>query len=63
MEEIETKLAFRQYLKENGHEKSERDLEMQEIYNRYFFFRQEEIAMQNKDEPRLNGEEVRKNRR
>ena len=39
MEEIVSKLAFRQFLKENGHQKSEKDLEMQEIYNRYFFFR------------------------
>ena len=39
MEAVAGKLAFRQYLKEQGIKKSERELEMQEIYNRFFFFR------------------------
>ena len=42
-EEIALKLAFRQYLKEKGITKTETDLAMQEIYNRYFFYRKEEV--------------------
>ena len=44
-QEIADKLAFREFLKEHGSQLSEKDLELQEIYNRYFFFRKEEIAM------------------
>ena len=51
MEEVAAKLAFRQFLKEKGYKRSQKDLELQEIYNRYFFFRREEIVMQNCDEP------------
>ena len=36
-------MAFRDYLKEKGISKTEEELHMQEIYNRYFFFRKEEI--------------------
>ena len=42
-QEIAAKLAFRDFLKEHGNQLSEKDLELQEIYNRYFFFRKEEI--------------------
>ena len=42
-EEVAIKLAFRDYIKEKGINKTEADLHMQEIYNRYFFFRKDEI--------------------
>ena len=53
LEQVATKLAFRQFLRETGLKQSEKDLELQEIYNRYFFFRAEEIERQNADVPRL----------
>ena len=40
-------------MRETGLKQSEKDLELQEIYNRYFFFRAEEIERQNADVPRL----------
>ena len=61
-QEVAAKLAFREFLKEHGNQMSEKDLELQEIYNRYFFFRKEEISMQNKDEPRLNEDKVSRKR-
>ena len=47
MDAVAGKLAFRQYLKEQGIKKSEKEFEMQEIYNRFFFFRKQEIKYQN----------------
>ena len=37
------KIAFRNFVKSFGAHISENDLKLQEIYNRFFFFREEEI--------------------
>ena len=43
LENIAGNLAFRQFLKQQGISHSQKELELQEIYNRYFFYRKEEI--------------------
>ena len=42
-EGIKDKLAFRRFLKDSGIHQTEHELALQEIYNRYFFFRDNEI--------------------
>jgi len=42
-EKIAKKLAFRKFLHDKAPDKTEDDLELQEIYNRFFFFRKDEV--------------------
>ena len=46
LDKVATKLTFRHFLKEKFNNMSVSDMKMQEIYNRYFFFRKEEIESQ-----------------
>lgn len=53
MEYAAVKIAFRSFFKSFGAEISEDDLKMQEIYNRFFFYREEEIKQQIKNDKKL----------
>ena len=52
-EGIKDKLAFRRFLKDSGIHQTEHELALQEIYNRYFFFRDNEIIQQNLKDKKL----------